>query len=324
MNNIVPVDEPICADAVVHQPHARFLLLLHPAMSQILGPVVDMLAAGLRELSCTVEITNALPTDLDYKVIVLGANFFDESELSNLPPGSIILNVENSSSSFVSVSYIRLLRKFVVWDYDRTNADTMASILVRPVHYLRMFYAAELTRILNAETKDIDVLFYGSFNARRSAVLDDLRQRGLSVKAVFGVYGAELDELISRSKVVINIHFYPNGRLEMIRLFDLLANARTVVCEVNPGETVDDDLQDAFVGAPYERLADVTEALVRDPVRCAQVAAVGKAALKKRCARTILREAIDWSEAPRIPSNRLLKKVFRVAPTRSRSELNTN
>lgn len=188
MNNIVPVDEPICADAVVHQPHARFLLLLHPAMSQILGRVVDMLAAGLRELSCTVEITNA-------------------------------------------------------------------------------------------------------------------RQRGLSVKAVFGVYGAELDEFISRSKVVINIHFYPNGRLEMIRLFDLLANARTVVREVNPGETVDNDLQDAFVGAPYERLADVTEALVRDPVRCAQVAAAGKAALKNCCARTILREAIDWSEAPRIPAN---------------------
>ncbi len=306
MNNIVPPGEPFGADAVVHEPYVRVLLLLHPGMSQILGRVTDMLAAGLRELSCIVEITNALPTDLDRKVIVLGANLFDESELSKLPQGSIILNVENSSSSFVNASYIRLLRKFIVWDYDRTNAETMASILARPVHYFKMFYAAELARIPDAKTKDVDVLFFGSFNARRSAVLDDLRQRGLSVRAVFGVYGAELDELISRSKVVINIHFYPNGRLEMIRLFDLLANARTVVCEVNPSETVDADLQDAFVGAPYERLADVTEALVRDPDRRAQVAAAGKAALKHRCARDILREAIDWSEAPRIPDSAVI------------------
>jgi hypothetical protein len=109
-------------------------------MSQILGGVADMLATGLRELSYTAEIANALPTNLDRKVIVLGANFFNESELSKLPPGSIIFNVENSSSSFITPSYIRLLRKFIVWDYDRTNAEMMASIIVRPIHYLKMFY----------------------------------------------------------------------------------------------------------------------------------------------------------------------------------------
>ena len=100
---------------------------------------------------------------------------------------------------------------------------------------------------------DFDVLFYGSFNARRQKILDALRDRGLTVKAVFGVFGADLDQLIARSKVVINIHFYDNGRLEMIRLFDLLANGRTIVSELNPGELVDADLTDAFVTAPYER-----------------------------------------------------------------------
>ena len=202
---------------------AAYLILLHPGMSQFLGGVADMLAAGLRELSYTAEIANALPTNLDHKIIVLGANLFDKSELSRLPPESIIFNVENSSSSFITPSYIRLLRNFAVWDYDKSNAETMEFIIARPIHYLRMFYAAELARIPDLETEDIDVLFFGSFNARRSAVLDDLRQRGLTVKAVFGVFGAALDELISRSKVVLNIHFYPNGRLEMISISDLLS-----------------------------------------------------------------------------------------------------
>ena len=266
-----------------------------------------MLAGGLRELSYTAEIANALPTSLDRKIIILGANLFSESELSGLPPGSIIFNVENSSSSFITPSYIRLLRKFIVWDYDKTNAEMMASIIARPIHYLEMFYATELTRIPPVETKDIDVLFFGSFNARRSAVLDDLRQRGLAVKAVFNVFGAELDELISRSKVVINIHFYPNGRLEMIQIFDLLANGRTVVSEVNPDETVDDDLKDAIIAAPYEQLADVTEALVRDLDRCARVAASGNAVIKSCRGGSILREAIAWSEeAQRIPNNAVI------------------
>ena len=90
-------------------------------MSQILGVVADMLAAGLRELSYTAEIANALPTNLDHKIIVLGANLFNESELSTLPPESIIFNVENSSSSFITPSYIRLLRNFTVWDYNKSE-----------------------------------------------------------------------------------------------------------------------------------------------------------------------------------------------------------
>jgi len=286
---------------------AAYLILLHPGMSQILGVVADMLAAGLRELSYTAEIANALPTNLDHKIIVLGANLFNESELSTLPPESIIFNVENSSSSFITPSYIRLLRNFTVWDYNKTNAEMIEFIIARPVYYLKMFYAVELARIPDLETKDIDVLFFGSFNARRSAVLDDLRQRGLTVKAVFGVFGPELDELISRSKVVINIHFYPNGRSEIIRIFDLLANGRTVVSELNPDETVDDDLKDALIGAPYEQLADVTEALVRDPDRCARVAASGNAIIKSRRGGAILRDAITWSEeVQRIPGHAVI------------------
>ena len=44
----------------------------------------------------------------------------------------------------------------------------------------------------------------------------------------------------------------------MIRLFDLLANRRAVVSELNPGEVVDSDLDGCFVGVPYDDLVDAT------------------------------------------------------------------
>ncbi|SEE66394.1 hypothetical protein SAMN05444161_6599 [Rhizobiales bacterium GAS191] len=272
-------------------------------MVGILDGLVRMLIGGLREISIEPEIVNDLRPGLAGPVIVLGANLFGPSELDSLPRGSIIFNVENSSSAFLSAEYIRVLRKFAVWDFDQNNALDLARMLVRPVYYFRMFYIKPLSRIADAAQQDIDVLFFGSFNLRRSAVLDGLRARGLLVHAVFGVFGSELDDLIARSKVVINIHFYENGRLEMVRLFDLLANGRAVVSELNPGEALDDDLAGAFVTAPYEQLVEVTEALARNPDRRSRVAMAGLQAFSCRRPNTILREALAWSAAPRPPND---------------------
>ena len=104
--------------------------------------------------------------------------------------------------------YYRLLKNFHVWDYSAANAAQLSVTLGRPVRYARLFYVDRLSRIPDRAEKDIDVLFYGSFNSRRSAVLDGLRARGPRVEAVYHVFGADLDALIARAKVVINIHYY--------------------------------------------------------------------------------------------------------------------
>src|SRR5271166_3198407 len=284
----------------------QYTLLIHPGMTAILGNVVEMLAGGLREMSIHVEVGHELPLNPRGRVIALGANFFSAAELERLPKYSIIFNVENSSSGFLNAEYRELLGRFPVWDFSESNAFDLAKVINRPVHYLRMFYVEGLSRIPTGAEHDIDVLFYGSFNARRSQILDSLCARGLVVKAVFGVFGAQLDELIARSKIVLNIHFYDNGRLEMIRLFDLFANGRAVVSELNPGELLDPDLADALIGVPYELLADATEALVRDSDRRREVAAAGFRAFSRRRPNVILREALARSDALMVPSDALL------------------
>ena len=81
--------------------------------------------------------------------------------------------------------YVAFLRRTLVWDYDSRNASDLACMLGRPVLYFRMFYVRSLSRGMFAPRADIDVLFFGSFNERRSRILDDLRERGLAVTAPY-------------------------------------------------------------------------------------------------------------------------------------------
>ena len=83
----------------------------------------------------------------------------------------------------------------------------------------------ELTRIDRRRDPDLDVLFFGSLNPRRIAVIESLRAAGLRAEAVFGVYGEPRDDLIARAEAILNVHYYEAKVLEMVRLSYLLANA---------------------------------------------------------------------------------------------------
>jgi SAM-dependent methyltransferase len=281
-------------------------LLVHPRMRVFLDRVVEMFAEGLTSIGIEPVAAYEPQPGFGERAIVFGANFFAETQLLSLARNSVIFNVENVQSDLMTDEYRRLLRNFHVWDYSRDNARELSAMLRRPVHYAKLFYVNRLSRIPQTIEKDIDVLFYGSFNSRRSAVLDDLRARGLRVEAVFRVFGADLDALIARAKVVINIHFYDNGHLELIRLFDLLANGCVVVSELNPGEAIDADIANALVFAPYDRLVDAAEALVRDPDRRREAAAAGFRMFARRTAKEILPQLLAESEAPVLPSRAVI------------------
>jgi SAM-dependent methyltransferase len=287
----------------------RIVLVVHPDIEIVTRAIVTMLMNGLRE--CDIETALAIdrhvPSALVHsRAIILGGNLFSDLEKAelrrSLARNSVLFNIENISSSFMDESYINLLREFQVWDYSRANARALSKRLNRDVHHFKLFYCKELYRIPERPKKDIDVLFYGSFNTRRSQVLDELRNRGLNVAAVFGVYGEELDELISRSKVVVNIHFYENGHFECVRVFDLLANRRVVVCEESAAGDVDHDLAEALTIVPYERLAATVAKLVEDEALREEAASIGHEAFVRRNAEENLRPALSRSGSPVTPS----------------------
>ena len=82
------------------------------------------------------------------------------------------------------------------------------------------------------EERPIDLLFFGSINPRRRALLDRIEALGLQV-AMFDspLYGPERDAFIAQAKAVVNMHFYPSSRFEQVRVSHCLSLGTPVISE---------------------------------------------------------------------------------------------
>jgi hypothetical protein len=208
------------------------------------------------------------------------------------PAGTILYNLEQvfPGSPFFTPTTVPILRQYPVLDYSRQNIGRLAKMGVQ-ARWLPIGYVPELTRISPASTQDIDVLFYGSLSARRKAVLEEIRGRGLRVETVpVGTYGTMRDAIISRSKVVINVHSDPGMDVfESVRVSYLLANKKAVVSERGDGH---EDFADAVLFADYGELADRCAALVHDDDARADLSQRGFKVMAARSEGDYLRAAL--------------------------------
>lgn len=133
--------------------------------------------------------------------------------------------------------YLNTLKRCHVLDYSKNNIEYLKQFGVEAFH-LPYGYHPSLERV-NPVEKDIDILFFGSVNARRNAVLTTLFQEFKFVWAR-GYYGKDLDKLIARAKVHLNIHFCESHQLEVVRLNYLMANHCSVVSEAGNEQEVND------------------------------------------------------------------------------------
>ena len=218
------------------------------------------------------------------RTILFGANELPKFGLAAnaLDPDTIVYNLEQfaDSSHYVSEAYLQLLRTFPVWDYSRRNIELLRARGVEARH-VPIGWMPEMTRIVPAPTKDIDILFYGCLNERRLNVLNQLHQRGFIVVHKFGVYGPTRDALIARSKIVLNMHFYETRIFEAVRVSHLLSNAVCVVSEdgLDPDER---QFAGGLAFASYENLAATCASLLGDEQRRTDLAAAGHQLMQGR------------------------------------------
>jgi hypothetical protein len=170
--------------------------------------------------------------DNDATNIILGYHLLTKMSLV-LPDKYVIYQLEPLISNAVwhNNQMLRLLSEAPeVWDYDVKNIAFLDNMGVKAVHK-PLWTHPKLNRIkhLPMRERDIDFLFFGAGCARRTRVLNGLSALGFNVKHLFGVYGAERDLWIARSKVVLNIHQYDNALFEQVRVIYLENNGCTVV-----------------------------------------------------------------------------------------------
>lgn len=225
-----------------------------------------LISAGIQDLG---HYVTCKPNQIEPSArnIIIGCHLLGTESAKIVPEHSIILNTEQLSDEIGSWNQNLLfwLGRFQAWDYNEKNIAYVTKFGLQKPSLLQLGYHKNLEKINNEAIQDIDVLFYGSLNSRRQLILNELSARGIKTKILHGVYGKDRDYWISRSKIVLNLHFYQSQILEIVRCFYLMINKKAVVCEINPTTIVDPCLRDAITGGPYESLVDICIDLLSNP-----------------------------------------------------------
>lgn len=125
-----------------------------------------------------------------------------------------------------------ILNSLVTFDYNKDNYNYFNNIIYLPPPII--------TNNIQCE-KIYDILLIGLVNnsTRRKPILDSLK-RFFKIKIVYDKIGDELTEIINRSKVVLNLHYYnENTLLEEVRLNEII-NSDTHILSELPHIDVDD------------------------------------------------------------------------------------
>lgn len=281
----------------------------------------ETLLFGLQELSLNAKLSiNAI--DSEARNIILGANLLQPAAFAQLPKDTIIYNFEQLGNKSVwDTPELRwLLSNFQVWDYSKENLQYLETLdMGHDPKFAPLGYCEQLNRIQKAEHQDIDVLFYGCINERRKMVLESLREAGLNVVHLHGVFGEERDAHISRAKVVLNVHFYDSKIFETARVSYLLANKKAVVSEVGPDTLVASELREAMALVPYEDLVTTCVELVNNDGKRAEMETAGFTAFSTMKESDILTDLVlDGKAAPKPVAKPVAEAAAPAAPAPER------
>jgi len=199
--------------------------------------------------ACFDEINRAVQILSPYRNIVFNAHAFPVPPR----PGTVIYNFENMPPVDPSI----YVGHEEIWDFSQRNAERQGYTYV-PVGYHPSF-----ERFEPAEHQDIDVAFFGSLNERRLMVIHQMRVLGLNVRVLDQTcgFGYERDAILARTKLVLNMLYYPDGNFPVLRAAHCIANKVSVLNEACEG--VPEWIDSALV-YPYNDLASAALHLVKD------------------------------------------------------------
>ncbi|TWO81635.1 hypothetical protein CBW56_02685 [Denitratisoma oestradiolicum] len=200
--------------------------------------------------------------------------------LERIPPETILYNLDQiTPSSPIPPSSLWSFRHWRIWDFSPKNQARWNSLGINAT-IVPIAWHPGLERVPNNQEKDIDVLFYGALNHHREAALNRIAGTGVRLGIYNQVFGRELDTLIARSRLVLNIHYYPTGLLETMRISYLLANGKAVLSERSIRSEIPDIYESAVCWTPYEKLAETCLELVSNSDCLKKLETAGKSSIR--------------------------------------------
>ena len=167
-----------------------------------------------------------------------------KSGLKALPKNKyIIYQIEQLNQNqhfYQSVNFMAdmLNNAYAILDYSKTNISYYPSHIQNRVTIVKPIIKT-LGGVSQETPKPIDILFVGKVNDRRRIILDKLKEYNnkldegerLNIEIVENKYGDELIEIIKKSRILFNIHAFPNAILEIFRIHDVIAHDIRIISE---------------------------------------------------------------------------------------------
>ena len=143
------------------------------------------------------------------------------------------LNQNNFVYNQLSSNVINIMKKcYALFDYSKVNINYYPKELKENVKLVSpIIKNNNLSNNENTENykKNITILFIGTLNERRRKILYALKRYNIynnlnyNIVIVSKVFNDELIQIIKKSKIIINIHYFNNALLELFRIHDLLS-----------------------------------------------------------------------------------------------------
>jgi len=234
--------------------------------------IVNSLYYSIKNLGYKVSITdNIISNNEDIYILIGAAEFIDI-----VPKRYIVFQFEQTNISYnnnkdiwFTDKYIKLLKNAdYVWDYSNDNINYLRNNFnIKNTFYVPIRYSVVLDNLpkIKESNKDIDILFMGSINERRRNILDKLEKKYKLHIASNNLWNEEREHLISRSKIVLNIQFYDNGILELVRLSYLLSGNTFIISENGREDKLIEEMRKYMILGKYNSLEILLKKYLENP-----------------------------------------------------------
>jgi hypothetical protein len=150
---------------------------------------------------------------------------YNATSLHKFPKNYIVYQTEIHGSHYFNARYLRIIKGArAVWDYCCDNLHCY--------QHPKTSIVTPGVSIQGSNTRDIDFLFYGwvKGSERREKLVNQLQEE-IGLKVVTNKLCTDIWDILRRTKIVINVHFYDHSPLELFRINEALSFGCKVISE---------------------------------------------------------------------------------------------
>ena len=171
------------------------------------------------------------------------------------------INTKQRFNLYINNTYLDLFKSAsIIYDYSITNIDNYPKNIINIVWL--PFYINSFTNELIH--KDIDILFCGTINKRRNNIIETLQHcfPSFNIHVVKDIFGINLTELIKRTKICLNLHYYNETTLEIARIHEFLPYNVHIISETTNESLINEIYESSISFIPVITEGSTCDALI--------------------------------------------------------------